>query len=105
MRTGHKIAAVAMLWAGFTASSWAVSSGGVSLPATKTATAAPAAADRVDVNHASVAELETVPGMTPTWATRIVRYRPYRTKQDLVDQGIVSRVVYERIFVIAHRNK
>ena len=61
---------------------------------------------RVDINHASLDELLKVPGMTPTWAGRIVRFRPYRTKQDFVDRGVVTSEVYERIkdYVIAHRD-
>jgi competence protein ComEA len=62
---------------------------------------------RVDINHASADELMKVPGMTRTWADRIVRFRPYRTKQDLVDRGVLTTEVYDRIkdSVIAHRNK
>lgn len=62
---------------------------------------------RVDINHASVDELMTVPGMTRTWAGRIVRFRPYRTKQDLLDHGVLTSGVYDRIkdYVIAHREK
>jgi DNA uptake protein ComE-like DNA-binding protein len=62
---------------------------------------------RVDINHASIAELLKVPGMTASWAGRIVRYRPYRTKQDLLDHGILPSDVYDRIkdYVIAHRDK
>jgi competence protein ComEA len=62
---------------------------------------------RIDVNHASVEELVRVPGMTRSWAGRIVRFRPYRTKQDLVDRGVVSGDVYNRIkdYIIAHREK
>ncbi len=36
-------------------------------------------------------------GMTRIWAERIVRFRPYRAKNDLVDRGIVTSEVYERI--------
>ena len=59
----------------------------------------------VDLNRASVGELMRVPGMTATWAARIVRFRPYRTKQDLVDEGVVPPEVYQRIRngVVAHR--
>jgi DNA uptake protein ComE-like DNA-binding protein len=59
----------------------------------------------VDVNQATVAELMQVPGMTPVWAARIVRFRPYRSKLDLLDQGVVSPEVYQRIRdgVVAHR--
>ncbi len=62
---------------------------------------------RVDINHATVADLLKVPGMTPTWAERIVRFRPYRTKIDLIDRGVVTSAVYDRIkdYVIAHRNE
>lgn len=65
------------------------------------------AEDRIDINHASMDELLKVPGLTKTWAGRIVRYRPYRSKQDLLDRGIVPEAVYERIRndVIAHREK
>jgi competence protein ComEA len=62
---------------------------------------------RVDINHASLEELLKVPGMTPSWAGRIVRFRPYRTKQDLLEHGVLPSAVYDRIkeYVIAHREK
>ena len=61
----------------------------------------------MDINHASVEELLKIPGMTSTWAQRIARFRPYRTKQDLIDQGVVSAEVYNRIkdYVIAHQDR
>ncbi len=61
---------------------------------------------RVDINHATASELMQVPGMTETWAARIVRFRPYRTKQDLLDKGVVTSQVYDRIkdYVIAHKD-
>lgn len=63
--------------------------------------------NRVDLNHASLQELLNIPGMTNTWAGRIIRFRPYRSKLDLIDKGVVSPEVYQRIkdFVIAHRAK
>lgn len=59
----------------------------------------------VDLNRASVTELMHVPGMTATWAARIVRFRPYRSKLDLVQDGVVTPDVYARIRdgVVAHR--
>jgi DNA uptake protein ComE-like DNA-binding protein len=73
----------------------------------KTSSAAPPAEQRVDINHASSDELLKIPGLTQSWASRIVRFRPYRTKQDLLDKGVVNSAVYDRIkdFVIAHRDK
>jgi DNA uptake protein ComE-like DNA-binding protein len=72
----------------------------------KTSKNAPPPEARIDINHASVEELLKIPGMTPSWAGRIVRFRPYRTKLELLDYGIVTGEVYERIkdFVIAHRD-
>jgi DNA uptake protein ComE-like DNA-binding protein len=73
----------------------------------KTSANAPAPEARIDINHASVDELLKVPGMTSSWAGRIVRFRPYRTKQDLLERGVVTSEVYDRIkdYVIAHRDK
>lgn len=76
-----------------------------------TSTHAPAPEARIDINHASINhasidELMKAPGMTRTWAARIVRFRPYRTKGDLLDRGIVTSAVYERIKnYVAHREK
>jgi DNA uptake protein ComE-like DNA-binding protein len=73
--------------------------------ASKTSAAAPPAEARIDINRATVDELLAIPGMTRSWAGRIVRSRPYRTKQDLVDRGVLPSQVYDRIkdYVIAHR--
>ena len=73
----------------------------------KTSAMAPPPEERTDINHAAIGDLLKVPGMTSTWAGRIVRFRPYRTKGDLLEKGIVTSEVYDRIkdFVIAHREK
>jgi DNA uptake protein ComE-like DNA-binding protein len=71
----------------------------------KTSATAPPPEARVDINHASEDELLKAPGMTPSWAGRIVRFRPYRTKQDLLERGVVNSQVYDRIkdYVIAYQ--
>jgi len=75
-------------------------------PATKRRPAPPPRA-RVDINHAGLDELLKVPGMTPSWAGRIIRFRPYRTKQDLLERGVLPSEVYDRIkdYIIAHRGE
>ncbi len=72
-----------------------------------TSAKAPPPEARIDINHASLVQLLKIPGMTPSWAGRIVRFRPYRTKQDLLDQGVLPSEVYDRIkdYVIAHRQE
>jgi DNA uptake protein ComE-like DNA-binding protein len=71
----------------------------------KTSEEAPPPEDRIDINHASVDELLKAPGMTRSWAGRIVRFRPYHTKRDLVEHGVVTSEVYDRVkdSIIAHR--
>ena len=75
--------------------------------APKTSATAPPPEARVDINHAGTDQLLKIPGMTATWAGRIVRFRPYRTKQDLLDRGVLPSDVYDRIkdYVIAHRDQ
>jgi DNA uptake protein ComE-like DNA-binding protein len=71
----------------------------------KTSATAPPPEARIDINHTSVEELLKVPGLTRGWALRIVRFRPYRNKQELVESGVLSGQVYDRIndYVIAHQ--
>jgi len=73
----------------------------------KTSATAPPPEARFDINHADLNEMLKIPGMTRSWAGRVIRFRPYRTKLDLLDRGVVTSQVYERIkdYVIAHREK
>jgi predicted DNA-binding helix-hairpin-helix protein len=59
----------------------------------------------VDINSASLSALLRIDGMTVVWAQRIVRFRPYSAKSDLVQRGIVSREEYQRIEnrIVAHQ--
>jgi len=68
---------------------------------------APSPDQRVDINSATLDELMKIPGVTRVWADRIVRFRPYRTKADLEEQGVLPPDLYGRIkdYVIAHRMK
>ena len=53
--------------------------------------------DLVNLNTASRADLESLPGVTPTTARRIAENRPYETPHDLVRKGAVSQAEYDRI--------
>jgi len=61
---------------------------------------------RIDINHATVEELLKLPGMKRTWALRILRFKPYRTKLDLLDEGVLPSEVYARVrdLIIAHKD-
>ena len=102
-----------MRWTGWAIAILCLAAGGLAqnqdrdpYQTSKTSATAPAPEARIDINHATLDELLKVPGMTRSWAGRIVRFRPYRTKLDLLDKGIVSSEVYDRIkdYVIAHRD-
>jgi DNA uptake protein ComE-like DNA-binding protein len=71
-----------------------------------TSATAPRPELRIDINHATVEELLKIPRMTRSWAGRVVRFRPYRTKADLLENGVVPSDVYDRIkdYVIARRD-
>ena len=44
----------------------------------------------LDINAASATELQTLPGVTPELAGKIVEHRPYSSTRDVVRRGIVS---------------
>ena len=102
-RVRFTAAAVVMLGLCLVGTAWCQDRDTRGIP--KTSATAPRPEARVDINHASVDELLKVPGMTPSWAGRIIRFRPYHTKQDLVEYGVVTSQVYNQIkdYVIAHQ--
>lgn len=53
--------------------------------------------DVVNVNSASRADLETLPGVTPATARRIEADRPYSSTRDLVRKRVISQAEYDRI--------
>ena len=51
----------------------------------------------ININSATAAELEALPGISATRAQRIVDHRPYTSPHDLVAKGVVSEAEYGRI--------
>jgi DNA uptake protein ComE-like DNA-binding protein len=51
----------------------------------------------LDVNDASAAQLQTLPGVTPEVAGKIVEHRPYTSTRDLVRRRILSTAEYDRV--------
>ncbi len=51
----------------------------------------------VDVNHASIEALETLPGIQQAFAEKIVRNRTYANKTQLLSKGVIPAATYKRI--------
>lgn len=51
----------------------------------------------IDLNSASAAELDALPGIGKTRSEAIIKGRPYRGKDELVQKNIVPQSVYDGI--------
>jgi len=62
------------------------------------------AAEQLDINTASKAQLDALPGIGPTYAQKIISNRPYRTTLELVKKNVIPQSTYNRIrhLIVVH---
>ena len=51
----------------------------------------------VNINTASLQELDNLPGIGPTYGQKIIDHRPYSKIEDLVTSGAITQTLYEKI--------
>jgi competence protein ComEA len=75
-------------------------------PAKTAAVAVPQPA-LIDINSATKAELEKLPGIGATYSEKIIKGRPYAKKDQLVSKNIVPQATYDKIkdLIIAKQAK
>jgi len=56
-----------------------------------------ARSELVDINHANVDELKTLPGIQQAYADKIVKNRPYANKAQLSSKGVIPAATYRKI--------
>ena len=65
--------------------------------AVKAAAKAVPAADLIDINSASADELDALPSIGKAYSEKIIKGRPYKGKNELVDKNILPASVYSKI--------
>jgi DNA uptake protein ComE-like DNA-binding protein len=74
------------------------------VPPAKSSQAQPAVYP-LDINTATFAQINALPGFGPVYTRRVIAGRPYSAKNQLFTRGIVPLGTYQRVasLIVAHR--
>ncbi|HKC04714.1 MAG TPA: helix-hairpin-helix domain-containing protein, partial [Patescibacteria group bacterium] len=53
--------------------------------------------EKVNINTASLSQLDSLPGIGPTYAQNIIEQRPYSNTTELVSKGAIKQSLYDKI--------
>ncbi len=51
----------------------------------------------ININDSSLKDLDTLPGIGPTYAQNIIDHRPYSTLEELVSKGAIKQNLFDKI--------
>ncbi|MDP1710267.1 MAG: ComEA family DNA-binding protein [bacterium] len=54
-------------------------------------------ASLININTASTSQLDSLPGIGPVYAQKIIEQRPYSTLEELVSKGAIKQSVFDKI--------
>jgi DNA uptake protein ComE-like DNA-binding protein len=55
------------------------------------------AVQSIDINTATQEELKAIPGVGDVYSAKIIKGRPYKRKDELVQRGILPQRIYDKI--------